>query len=143
MLSTLSLADKSLSNLSDSSSSVVAPTPSSNQPQHRNTAPSLGSTPHHHQQLLYLDKENVSPHHSKWNTGTIAYPHRHSGDTSGHQHGDGSLVVFPDKQTVTSKTPLSSPSPSVPSPSTQELLKQQELQLRVLQEQVSVVIHDF
>ena len=69
-------------------------------------------------------KENVSPPHL--NKATEA-------TTSSHT-GDGSLVVFPEKQLVNTK------SDDAPSPSTQELLRQQELQLRVLQEQVSVKI---
>ena len=54
--------------------------------------------------------------------------------------GDGSPIVFPEKQIAVSKAPISPSPTSVPtlSPNAQELLRQQELQLRILQEQVSV-----
>ena len=136
MLSSLSLADRSSLNESQHSSvtssasslpttttrssSVAAPRPSSSQTQLKNaatTTPSFGSSRQKHDQrdLVGGDKENVSP------------PHPNKSTETSHT-GDGSLVVFPEKQLVNT---------DAPSPSTQELLRQQELQLRVLQEQVS------
>lgn len=58
-------------------------------------------------------------------------------------NGNGSLIMFPEKQMAVSKAPLSPSLAGIPSPSpnTQELLRQQELQLRVLQEQVSVAAY--
>ena len=139
MLSSLSLADRSSLNESQHSSvassapslpttttrspSVAAPRPSSSQVQLQNaatTTPSFGSYRRKRDQrdVVGDGKENVSP------------PHPNKGTETSHT-GDGSLVVFPEKQLVNIK------SSDALSPSTQELLRQQELQLRVLQEQVS------
>lgn len=139
MLSSLSLADRSSLNESQHSSvagsasslhttttyssSVASPRPSCSQAQLQSTAtttPSFGYSRRKHDQrdLVGDGKENVSP------------PHPNKGTETSHTE-DGSLVVFPEKQLVNIKPP------DAPSPSTQELLRQQELQLRVLQEQVS------
>jgi hypothetical protein len=146
MLSSLSLGDRSSLNSSQHnsiasstgasplpttiphSSSVAAPRPSSSQEaQLRNaaatiTTPSLGSSSSRRKHdLVGGGKENVSP----------AHPNKSSETSSSSHTGDGSLVVFPEKR-------LGNVKPSdAPSPSTQDLLRQQELQLRVLQEQVS------
>lgn len=145
MLSSLSLADRSsLMNISQHSSSGASPLPTtithsssvaaprqvSSQALLQNTAtttPSFSGSfrrnPDQHD-LVSDGKENVSPPHpNKLATET-------SSGSSSHA-GDGSSVVFPEKQLVNIK------SSDAPSPSTQELLRQQELQLRVLQEQVS------
>ena len=145
MLSSLSLADRSSLNSSQHSSvagsasvsplpatitprpsSVAAPRSSSSSQEAQLqdaasiTTPLLGSSRQRYD-LVGGDKENVSPHPNKATESGSS----HTGDD------DGSLVVFPEKQLVNVK--LS----TAPSPSTQELLRQQELQLRVLQEQVS------
>lgn len=151
MLSSLSLADRSSLNSSQHgsiagstsvsplpttitphSSSVAAPRPSgpSQEAQLQDaasiTTPLLGSSRQKHD-LVGGDKENVSPPH----------PNRATETRSSHSGDDGSLVVFPEKRLVNVK------SSDAPSPSTQELLRQQELQLRVLQEQVSAsTMHD-
>ncbi len=148
MLSSLSLGDRSSLNSSQHSSiasstgtsplptssiphssSLAAPRPSSSQEaQLRNaaatiTTPLLGSSSSRRKHdLVGGGKENISPAHPNKSTETSSSSHT----------GDGSLVVFPEKRLVNVK-----PS-DAPSPSTQDLLRQQELQLRVLQEQVSV-----
>ena len=146
MLSSLSLADRSSLNSSQHgsiagsasasplpatitprSSSVAAPRSScsSQEAQLQDTAsittPLSGSSRRKHD-LVGGDKENISPPHPNKATERSS---SHTGDN------DGSLVVFPEKRLVNVKSSAAS------SPSTQELLRQQELQLRVLQEQVS------
>ena len=115
--------------------------------------------PHGHSQdwsgrheLHQADKENISPSHlddRKSLRGSEApvssYPQKVGGrgvttGASGHQSGTG-LVLFPEKHVnVSSKSAISSSSSSssisAPSPHTREMLRQQELQLRLLQEQV-------
>ena len=145
MLSSLSLADRSSLNSSQhgsvAGSASVSPLPATITPRSSSiaaprssgssqeaqlqdaasiTTPLLGSSRRKHD-LVGGDKENVSP------------PHPNKATESSRD--DGSLVVFPEKRLMNVK---SSAAPS-PAPSTQELLRQQELQLRVLQEQVSAI----
>ena len=100
-----------------------------------------------HQELHHTDKENISPDRRSVGVGSpvVSYP-QHDGvivaatSASEHQASDG-LILFPEKQVNTSSKSVastsSSSSVSAPSPHTQEMLRQQELQLRILQEQVS------
>ena len=146
MLSSLSLLnDSQHSSMASTASSlpttateaslIAAPRISSSQVQLESaatTSTSFGSSrPHHDQRdLVHEGKENISP------------PHPNRSTETGHSHHseDGSLVVFPEKQLVNAKSNLPA---DAPSPSTQELLRQQELQLRVLQEQVCTNIYIF
>ena len=146
MLSSLSLADGSLVNqsrhssiASGSHSSPVGPPLSSGQAQlkttptftttNTNTTCGPPSTHKHQSGLLHEEKENVFPFpRSPAKAGSPATADPHLSE-------EESLVVFPEKQFVDVKSSLRT---DVPSPSTQEFLRQQEMQLRVLQEQVSV-----
>ena len=136
--------------------------PHSNQPQHvrgnRQAPPT--PLPHGHPQdwgghheLCLADKENISPSPLKSVLGSEApvssYPQKAGGSgattsASGHPAAGTGLVLFPEKHVnVSSKSPISSSSSSLsaPSPHTREMLRQQELQLRLLQEQVCTCIH--
>lgn len=123
--SSMASAASSLTVTTTEASSISIPRPSSSHTQLKNsatTSPSFGSS-RPQRDLVREGKENISP------------PHPNRSTEIGHSHHseDGSLVVFPEKQLVNTKSFL----PTDASSSTQELLRQQELQLRVLQEQVS------
>ena len=138
--------------------------PHSNQPQHvrgnRQAPPT--PLPHGHPQdwgshheLRLADKENISPsplNNRKSVLGSEApvssSPQKAGGSgattsASGHPAAGTGLVLFPEKHVnVSSKSAISSSSSSIsaPSPHTREMLRQQELQLRHLQEQVCTCI---
>ena len=149
MLSSLSAMDNSLlkgsqhdsfnsTSSSSSSSGVATPRLSTNHSQQRHTDNTLsfGATRNQkgHNEGLHVDKENVSPRQTNKKKDAV------TGSPLIRQTMDGPFVVFPEKQVVAdSRLPHSSSSTDVPSPSTQELLRQQERQLRVLQEQVGSV----
>ena len=129
-------------------------------PQQREPPPLSSFNRSDKNEQLYVDKENISPtptrsHHkngpSASASSTVMEHSRYVGSStttrSGHQSSagnGGSLVVFPEKQVTSLKKSPPSPTSSsfssgfggAASPSTQELLRQQEHQLRVLQEQV-------